>query len=387
MQRKIQALLLISIIFSCFSLNNADFVEAQEENEINFFYSELCPYCKKEKAFLKDLVEKNPNIVVNQYEISENSENKNLLNDFFDKYEVPMTERKWVPVTFTSIKYFIGFNDEIAKNIEACLKECSTGEKSPPLQIKIPFLGSVDVSSLSLPSLAIVLGALDGFNPCAMWVLLFLITLLISTKSKKRMLLIGGTFILASGIIYFLLLSAWLNFFLAISYVSLTRKLIGIFALAMGIWQIKNFIQYKPGICKVTDGESGIQDKLKSKLKNQAEKIVVSPLTIGILFGIIVLALGVNLVEFFCSAGLPAIFTRVLSLNQLSILEYNFYILIYTIFFMIDDLIIFGLAMFAINKFGFGEKYNYWTTLIGGLLIFGLGILLIFKPELLMFAP
>ena len=121
-------------------------------------------------------------------------------------------------------------------------------------------------------------------------------------------------------------------------------------------------------------------------MEEHTEKLVGSPLTLGILGGIIILALGVNLVEFFCSAGLPAIFTRILTLNKVSTLSHYLYLLLYTFVFMLDDLIVFSLAIFALGKIGFTEKYNYWATLIGGVLIFILGVLLIFKPELLMFS-
>jgi len=154
----------------------------------------------------------------------------------------------------------------------------------------------------------------------------------------------------------------------------------------MGIWQIRNFINFKPGVCKVTDGEGGFQKNLKDNLKNQAEKLVSSPMGLGVIIGIIFLAFGVNLVEFFCSAGLPAIFTRVLALNNVSSINYYLYLLLYTVVFMLDDLIIFSVAFFTLSKIGFNEKYNYWSTLVGGVLILILGFLLIFKPELLMFA-
>jgi hypothetical protein len=226
---------------------------------------------------------------------------------------------------------------------------------------------------------------MDGFNPCAMWVLLFLIALLINTRSRKRMWLIGGTFLAVSGIVYFLILAAWLNLFLAISYVNLTRILIGIFAVGVGVWQIRNFIKFRPGVCEVTDGKSSFQGKIKDGLRKHAEKIAFSPFTFALLGGTILLALGVNLVEFFCSAGLPAIFTRILALQNLNSLVYYSYLLLYTFVFMLDDIIIFSIAVITLTKFGFTEKYNYWTTLIGGLLILILGILLIFRPELLMF--
>ena len=287
-------------------------------------------------------------------------------------------------MTFTSTKYFIGFNEQVAKEIESCIKECLLGEKPTSQKMKIPILGEVDLSRMSLPVLTITIGALDGLNPCAMWILLFLIALLINTRSRKRMWLIGGTFIAASGVVYYLILTAWLNLFLAISYVNLTRILIGIFALGIGIWQIKTFIGYR-GVCPVTDGSTKLGDRIRNGLRDRAEKIALSPLTLAILGGVILLALGVNLVEFFCSAGLPAIYTRILTLSQISTLSYYLYLLLYTFIFMLDDLIVFSLAVITLSRIGFTEKYNYWATLIGGLLILVLGILLIFRPELLMF--
>ena len=375
--------LLVIIIFLGLGIKS-DFSLAQQKVEINFFYSAICPHCEKEKEFLKDLKNKYPEIEVKEYEVISNPENKEILNQFYEKYQVPTGKQGWVPVTFTPTEYFIGFNEKIAKDIESCIKECLLGERPVPQKIKIPFLGEIDISKMSLPALTVTLGALDGLNPCAMWILLFLIALLINTRSRKRMWLVGGTFILASGIVYYLILTAWLNLFLAISYVNLTRILIGTFALGVGVWQIKTFIGYK-GVCPVTDGSTKFGDRIKNGLRDRAEKLALSPFTFGILAGVIILALGVNLVEFFCSAGLPAIYTRILALNPISTLSYYLYLLLYTFIFMLDDLIIFFLAVITLSRIGFTEKYNYWATLFGGLLIFALGILLIFKPELLMF--
>lgn len=367
-------------------LVKADFILAQQQAvEINFFYSPICPHCAAEKEFLKTLGDKYPEIEINSYDAINDSEGQNALNELYEKYQVPPGERGWVPVTFTPTKYFIGFSEQIGKNIENCIEECLVEEKSTVQEFKIPILGNVDVSKMSLPVLTITIAALDGLNPCAMWVLLFLIVLLINTHSRKRMWLIGGTFLVVSGIVYYLILTAWLNLFLAISYVNLTRIIIGVFALAVGVWQIRNFFRFRPGVCKITDEQSGLKDKIKSTLKNQAERIAISPFTPAILGGVIILALGVNLVEFFCSAGLPAIYTRILALSQVSSLSYYLYLLLYTFIFMLDDLIILSLAVITLSRFNFTEKYNYWSTLIGGILIFILGALLIFKPEFLMF--
>jgi glutaredoxin len=372
----ILSIFILGAVFYAFN-----FVSAQEDIEINFFYSAVCPHCAEEKEFLDSLEEEYPEIVVNRYEVLYLSENQEVLKNFYKEYQVPERERGYVPVTFLSEEYFIGFSQQISDNIKNCLEECISDEKTG-FNVKIPFFGQIDISKMSLPVLTITLGAIDGLNPCAMWVLLFLLTLLLNTRSRKRMWLIGGTFILASGFIYYLILAAWLNLFLAISYVNLTRIIIGVFAVGVGIWQIKNFITYHPGVCRVL----GLTSKLSRGLEERAEKIVASPITFAMVGGLIVLAMGVNLVEFFCSAGLPAIYTRILALSQISTLSYYFYLFLYVFIFMLDDLIIFSLVVITLSKIGFTQKYNYWATLIGGLLILILGILLIFKPEFLMFA-
>lgn len=370
-------------VFSLFFVEPS-FVFAQNNNpDIHFFYSAVCPNCSEGRKFLQDLKKEFPEIEIKEYEVVSSVENQQILAGFFEKYQVPEKDRGWVPITFTSHDYFIGFDKQVGQKIRSCIETCIGDKNVSDQKIKVPFLGEVNISQMSLPVLTIVLGSLDGLNPCAMWVLLFLIAILVNTRSKKRIWLIGGTFILASGIVYFLILSAWLNLFLLISYVNLTRILIGLFALAVGVWQIKNFATSTPGVCRVLGISSKIEEKLK--LKERTEGIATAPITIGIIGGLIFLALGVNLIEFFCSAGLPAIYTRTLTLSGVGTFEHYLYLLFYVFIFMLDDLIIFSIAAFTLKQVDFTGKYAYWATLIGGMLIFVLGVLLIFKPAWLMF--
>ena len=387
------------VIFSLFIFFNVSPVFSQEEAVLYFFYGDGCPNCAKEKIFLEDIQIKYPQVKIERYEVFGNRNNAELLSELFEICGESGQIR--VPATFMGDNVVIGYLDKettgvrIENILKECLenkcqntierlKQCDPQKEQEDQIVQLPIMGSTNLSKMSLPALTLTLGALDGLNPCAMWVLLFLIVLLINTHSRKRMLLIGGTFIITSGIVYYLLLTAWLNLFLAISYVTLTRTIIGALALGVGVWQIRNFIKFKPGVCKVTDGK-GLGEKVKKGLESRSQKLVNSPITFGILISIVILAFGVNLVEFFCSAGLPAIYTRILTLNNLSRSSYYLYLLLYSFIFILDDLIIFLIAFITLSKIGFTEKYNYWTTLIGGLLIFILGILLIFKPELLMF--
>ncbi|MFH1036550.1 MAG: hypothetical protein V1756_00565 [Patescibacteria group bacterium] len=347
--------------------------------QIDFFYSETCPHCKAEKGFLDTLAEKYPEVVINRYEVINNTDNQKILNDFYGRYQVPEREMGFVPVTFTSTKYFVGFSDSIGKEIESCIRECLGQEATSSQTIKVPFFGEIEVSKISLPVLTIVLGTLDGFNPCAMWILLVLVSLLLSLKSRKKIAIVGGTFILAEGLLYFLMMSAWLNIFLAMSFVSITRVIIGIFGVAFGVMRVRDFFLWKPGVCKVVDEKS--QNKIMDRI-NRILKPSAVPATI---LGVIALAFGTNLIEFFCSAGFPTIFTRVLALQDISTVQYYLYLVFYNIFYMLDDFVVFGAAFFTLSHFNFSDKYNRYSTLIAGLLILILGVLLIFKPEVLMF--
>lgn len=339
------------------------------------FYGQDCPHCKNVEDYMSENSIEDK-VKVTKLEVYYNEDNQNILAQVVKKCNISPSQ-VGVPLLYDGKACAIG-DGPIIDYFENKVSDVQDGQK-----VKVPFLGQLEISQMSLPVLTVVLGALDGLNPCAMWVLLLLISILINTRSKKRIWLIGGTFILASGIVYFLILTAWLNLFLAISYVNLTRILIGLFALGLGIWQLKNFITYNPGVCKVLGISSKVEEKLK--LKERTEKIATSPLTLGIIGAMVVLALGVNLVEFFCSAGLPAVYTKVLTLSELNPVTYYLYLLAYTFIFMLDDLIVFSVAAFALSKFSFADKYNYWSTLVGGLLILILGILLIFKPAWLMF--
>ncbi|MFH1967793.1 MAG: hypothetical protein ABIJ84_00210 [bacterium] len=377
---KSKIFLFFAFILLSISIAGFAFAETDNKIEINFFYSATCPHCIKEKEFLKGLKEEYPELEIKEYEVVSSPENKKVLSDFYNKYHVPKNEQGRVPVTFTSKKYFIGFSDQIGEEIKGCINQCLGDDSSVVQKIKIPFLNEIDVSRISLPLLTVILGLLDGFNPCAMWVLVILISLLLPLKSRKKIALVGGIFILAEGLLYFLFMTAWLNAFFLMGYVSLVRIFIGIFGIAFGFWRIKEFLTWKPGVCKVVDS-SGSREKLLGRMKNVLKPTAL-PATI---LGVIVLAFSVNLVEFFCSAGFPVIYTKVLALQSIETWQYYLYIFFYNIFYMLDDFIVFGFAFFTLSYFNFSEKYNRYSTLVAGILILLLGVFLLFRPEWLMF--
>ena len=196
-------------------------------------------------------------------------------------------------------------------------------------------------------------------------------------RDRKRIWLIVGSFVFASGVLYFLFMTAWLNAFLLIGYFRPVTIVIGLVALGGGILHIKEFIETRGAIvCEVGDEES------RKKTMSRMERVVFSPLTLGTVAGIIALAFVVNSIEFVCSAAIPAVFTHILSLSNLPTFQYYGYIALYVFFFMLDDLIIFGAAAFAMSS-NLGDRYLKYSRPVGGTIMIILGALLLFAPNLL----
>ena len=259
-----------------------------------------------------------------------------------------------------------------------CQADQAQNSNNSPSIIGVPFFGEINVQKVSLPILTFLLAAADGFNPCAMWVLMFLISLLLGIENRRRMWVLGSVFILASGAVYFLFLSAWLNLFLFLGFVFWIRISIALVALASGVWHLKEAWDSREG-CPVTEGEKRRQVfyRLKVLVLEKNFWIAIS--------GIIVLAAAVNLVELVCSAGLPAVYTSVLSLADLATWQYYAYLLFYILIFMLDDLFIFIVAMTTLRMKAVSSRYTKWSGWVGGVIMIIIGLLLIFKPGWIMF--
>lgn len=248
-----------------------------------------------------------------------------------------------------------------------------------PEKIKVPIFGEISIKNLSLPIITILFGALDGFNPCAMWVLLFLISMLMGMENKKRMWILGSVFLVASASVYYIFMAAWLNLLLFIGFIFWIRAGIGIVALLGGGFNLKEYFKNPEGACKVTGTEK--RQKVFQRLKEITQQKSFW-LALG---GIVILAFAVNLVELICSAGLPAVYTQILAMSNLSTWQYYAYIGLYILVFLLDDLIVFFVAMTTLHITGATTKYSRFSHLIGGILMIIIGLLLIFKPGWLMF--
>lgn len=407
MLKKIIFVLLLSFVF----LFSQSKIVVAATVDAYLFYGEGCPHCAKESQFLNQLVNKYPELKLHEYEIYYNTKNNQLLQKVANELGA---NAGGVPFLVIGDQSYVGFSESLSpKEIENRVKQCIDNdcqdvvadlqgrvnevqiEKIAPTEvakeetkdqtetenktIDLPILGQVDTSQLSLPVLTIVLAFIDGFNPCAMWTLLFLISLLLGLKDKKRMWALGVAFIVSSASVYFLFLTAWLNLFMFLGFVVWIRVLIGGVALLAAYHYLKDYFVNKKGGCNVMGDEK--RQKIFAKLRQITEKKQFV-LALG---GIVLLAIAVNMVELICSAGLPAIYTQILSLADLTAWQYYLYLALYILVFMLDDLFIFFTAMITLQAVGVQGKYARYSHLIGGILMAVIGLLLLFKPEWLMF--
>ncbi|MCL4502000.1 MAG: hypothetical protein M1438_09100 [Deltaproteobacteria bacterium] len=394
------------ILFSVFLIaalsiaycTNSGAAAGQQTVNIYLFWTEGCPHCAREKEFLAKLAAKDRQIEVILLELTKSRDNRDLFGKVGRELHANISG---VPFTVVGERYFIGWLDEdstgaaIAQAVEEARRTFAPDvvaglmarpaapmppeKQAIPEKLPVPWFGEIEIKYLSLGLITLIIGLLDGFNPCAMWVLVFLINLLLGLEDRRKMWLFGGTFIATSGVIYFLFMTAWLNFLIFVGFIKWVRIIIGGVALLAGFYNLREYLTNRAGVCKLEAGEGRLRRLEKIKEAVHGQKFWLA------LGGIILLAFAVNLVELLCSAGFPVIYLQILSLNQLPFWQYYLYMVLYIFMYMLDDMIIFVAAMVTLQLLGVGTEYKQASNLVGGVLMLILGILLIFRPQALMF--
>lgn len=393
--KKILLLLLFAVIFP---------VSVKAENVVNLylFYGDGCPHCAEEEKFIDEYLKTEKSAKLIKYEVWHSEENRKTWVKIQDKLN---NHENGVPyliigdevivgyldgVTNENIKKYVNkykndkkYEDKVAKilnNEEIKTKKEVKKKKEEVKEYNLPILGKVNPRKVSLPLLSVVLGLVDGFNPCAMWVLIFLITMLLNTKDRKKMWILGLTFILTSGLVYLAFMLAWLNLATFINQIIYVRILIAGVAIVVGFFNIKKYIEArnKDDGCDVVDSQS------RKKIMNKVMDVTKESKFILAILGIMVLAASVNLIEMMCSIGLPLIFTQILSFNNLSTGSYALYMFLYILFFLIDDIVIFVIAMVTFKVTGISTKYSKYAHLVAGIITILIGLLLLINPSILM---
>jgi glutaredoxin len=352
-----------------------------------------CPHCAEAKAWLAGLERSHPALQIEIHDVGTDLEARARLEARVQAAGLPVAG---VPAFAAGDQVVVGFStaeksgplilslvDSTAPvgspgAPDVCLPEATDAPCEGVVAehvVDLPVFGQVDVIRLGLPLFTIVLGLVDGFNPCAMWVLLFLLSMLVGLKDRGRMVAIAGTFVVVSGLVYFGFMAAWLNFFFLLGLSRGVQVVLAVVALGVAAVNIKDFFAFKKGL------SLSIPESAKPKIYARARALRKSGPLLAAIGGAAAMAVLVNLVELLCTAGLPAVYTQVLARQDLSSAGYYGYLALYNVAYMVDDGIMVGVAVATLSRTKLQQSGGRQLKLVSGLVMATLGLLLLFKPE------
>lgn len=347
-------------------------VNRENSSRLVVFVRPGCPYCERGKQFVIELQGRRPALQVWMRDISQDPQALQELNDLAHRFGIRPIG---VPAFYLHGQLLVGFDSAATtgKEIELLLDRPATLEESTI--VDVPFFGPVNYRTLGLPLFTIMLGLIDGFNPCAMWVLLFLLSMLLNLRDRKKMFLIGGVFVLVSGLVYFAFMVAWLNLFLWIGFSPITLFVLGAIAATLGLVNVKDFLVFGQG------PSVGIPAAAKPPIYRRVREILYAENVFGALTAVVLLAFLVNTVELVCTAGIPALFTRLLTLSALPTWAYYGYLVLYNVAYMADDSLMLAIAVVTLSSEKLQERGARWLKLVSGVVMVVLGLILMLMPE------
>ncbi|HKY72029.1 MAG TPA: glutaredoxin family protein [Nitrospira sp.] len=342
--------------------------------DVEVFVRSGCPHCEAAKDFLDQLQREHPSLHIVVHDLAQDPAARQRLRALADARGIVTMG---VPTFLIGDKVIVGFlsAETTGADIRAQLETRVRRIARAPDSIKTSWFGELRVGDLGLPLFTIIIGLLDGFNPCAMWVLLFLLSLLVNLQDRRKMALLAGTFVFVSGLVYFAFMAAWLNIFLLIGLSRAIQVGLGGIALFVGAVNVKDFFAWHRGITLSipASAKPGLYARVRAIL--QAENLT------GALTGIIILAGLVNVIELLCTAGFPALYTQMLSLQGLSMWEYYGYLGLYNLAYIFDDSLMVTTAVITLSRRKLQERAGQWLKLASGTVMAGLGLALLLKPD------
>lgn len=339
---------------------------------ITVYVSKTCSHCAAAKAFLAARQASSPLPRITYREVTADAAAREQLFALSARAGI---EQPGVPMFDICGRVIVGFD---AQELTAALSGSLPGAGEVQT-ISVPVFGDLDVTRIGLPLFTVALGLVDGFNPCAMWVLLFLLSILVNVRRRDRIIMIAGTFVFVSALVYFLFMAAWLNVFLVAGYSRAIQITLGVIALIVGSVHVKDFFALHRGM------SLGIPEAVKPAIYSRVRRIVQAENLPLALAATLLLAVLVNIVELLCTAGLPALYTQILARYDLSATGYTLYLVLYNIAYMADDTVVVAIAVITLGHRRLQEREGRWLKLLSGGFILVLGAILIFAPETFLF--
>lgn len=352
---------------------------------VHLFWSKQCPHCLEARPLILDLAKRHSWIELHDHELSEHPEN---VQRFVKLAEQVGGKAQAVPSVIYCGTMETGFDTTPASviaflaRLEYCRGERRAGRQQSAAHesieaLQLPLLGAIDPARLSLPLLTILLAGLDAFNPCAFFVLLFLLSLLAHQQNGRRMRVIGGIFVAFSGGMYFAFMAAWLNFFLLLGSLPWVTAAAGLLALVMGAINIKDFVCFHEGVTLSISAEGRVD------IFRRTRRILGAGSLPAMIATTIVLAVAANFYELLCTAGLPMLFTRLLTLQESCAARHYLYLALYNVVYVLPLLAIVQAFVHTMGARKLSEREGRLLKLLSGLMMAGLGVLFLLAPGML----
>lgn len=349
---------------------------APERTTLEVFVRDGCPHCRDAKAYLDELARARPDVDVVYRRVDADAAARADLERW------TRAAGRWPPGVPTFVahgKVLVGFGTpEQSGPLLGRLIDAQAAHAAMPgdaaTGVEAPLLGAVSVERLGLPLFTLTLGLLDGFNACAMWVLLVLLALLLNLRDRRRMALIAGTFVLVSGAVYYAFMAAWLNVFLVIGLSDALRWTLVALASFAGLVALKDYFAPGRGV------SLSIPESAKPGLYARMRGVLHAPALGGSLLAVAALALVVNFVELLCTAGLPAVYTAVLAQQGLSTPAHYAYLGLYIAGYIADDTVMVTLAVLTLGNYRLTERAGAALKLLSGATMLGLALVLALRP-------
>lgn len=344
---------------------------------LELFWAVGCPRCEDAKLYLEQLARERPRLRIDAFEVRDDAAGRQR---FIDTMRRLGTTPSGVPTFVAGDRHFVGFipgySEARVGELVARMDQTSVApDAAVDDAVQTRWFGPLSADRLGLPLFTLALGLLDGFNPCAMWVLIFLLAMLAGQRDRARMALTAGTFVVVSGLVYFAFMAAWLSVFLVAGMTRTVQIVLGGVALAIGALNMKDFFAFGrgPSLSIPKAAKPGIYARVREVLKQ--------PTLAESMFGVAVLAVLVNLVELLCTAGLPAIYTSILARQELSFGGRLAYIGLYNLAYVADDAAMVTLAVVTLSRRRLAERAGRWLKLVSALVMLALGALLLLRPD------
>ncbi len=346
--------------------------------ELQLFWGDGCPHCAAEKKWLTGLQERYPELVVRSYEVWFDEGNRQLFAEVAAEHGV---EPQGVPGTFVGEASWIGFNDAVAFEIEEAVRIASEGGTPMPTQqttVDIPFVGQVDLGDSSLVVSTLVIGFVDGVNPCSLWVLTMLLALVLHSGSRRRVAAVGGTFLLVTAAMYALYVVGIFSVLSYVGYVDWIQRAVALLVATLGVLQIKDYAWFHrgPSLGIGEGSRPGLFRRMRGLAAHDRPLPVVLIATTG-------LAVGVSLLETPCTVGLPMIWVNLVAQQDVGPAGAAVLFLLYMSVFLLDELLVFGAAVATMRATKLQEKHGRELKLVSGTVMLTLAFVMLAAPQVM----